>query len=234
MPPGATLGEGVGAGAGERGLTNEPLYQGEPILAVAAVDELTAAEAIERSTSTSSRCPSSSIRSRACGRAARTRDRGQRLGTPRAAGASRAAGGPPAPAAARDAEVDRGGFRRRRGEGQLPMGKAPEEWPFGDVEAGFKNADLVLDETFVVAVHRPSAARNAQRDGLLAERQAVPARLHAEHRPHRRAVARWVGIDRRRRRADQRVHRRRIRQQGSRAPSRWRFRRCSRRRPTRR
>src|SRR6202043_1888499 len=33
---------------GERGLTNEPLYQGEPVLAVAAVDELTAAEAIER------------------------------------------------------------------------------------------------------------------------------------------------------------------------------------------
>jgi len=32
----------------ERGLTNEPLYQGEPILAVAAVDELSAAEAIER------------------------------------------------------------------------------------------------------------------------------------------------------------------------------------------
>ena len=31
----------------ERGLTNEPLYQGEPILAVAAVDEMTAAEAIE-------------------------------------------------------------------------------------------------------------------------------------------------------------------------------------------
>src|SRR5579883_3389817 len=33
---------------GFRGLTNEPLYQGEPILAVAAVDELTAAEAIEK------------------------------------------------------------------------------------------------------------------------------------------------------------------------------------------
>src|SRR3982075_1146959 len=33
---------------GERGLTMEPLYEGEPILAVAAVDELTAAEAIER------------------------------------------------------------------------------------------------------------------------------------------------------------------------------------------
>src|SRR2546429_1575961 len=46
---GATLGEGVQASQiSERGLTNEPLYQGEPILAVAAVDELTAAEAIER------------------------------------------------------------------------------------------------------------------------------------------------------------------------------------------
>ena len=45
---GATLGEGVQASAqAERGLTNEPLYQGEPILAVAAVDENTAAAAIE-------------------------------------------------------------------------------------------------------------------------------------------------------------------------------------------
>ena len=32
----------------ERGLTMEPMYEGEPILAVAAVDELTAAEAIEK------------------------------------------------------------------------------------------------------------------------------------------------------------------------------------------
>src|SRR5262245_23204403 len=35
---------------GERALTTEPLYHGEPILAVAAVDESTAAEAIERIT----------------------------------------------------------------------------------------------------------------------------------------------------------------------------------------
>src|SRR5579863_6800202 len=33
---------------GERGLTNEPVYQGEPILAICAVDELTCAEAIEK------------------------------------------------------------------------------------------------------------------------------------------------------------------------------------------
>src|SRR5437867_10212973 len=45
---GATLGENVQSTAqAERGLTNEPLYQGEPILAVAATSELEAAEAIE-------------------------------------------------------------------------------------------------------------------------------------------------------------------------------------------
>src|SRR3984893_12004150 len=32
----------------DRGLTMEPVYQGEPILAIAAVDELTAADAIEK------------------------------------------------------------------------------------------------------------------------------------------------------------------------------------------
>jgi hypothetical protein len=46
---GATLGENVVSTAqGERPLTMEPVYEGEPILAVAAVDELTAAEAIEK------------------------------------------------------------------------------------------------------------------------------------------------------------------------------------------
>ena len=34
-------------------------------------------------------------------------------------------------------------------DGKLPMGKATDpEWSFGDVEGGFKNAALVLDETF--------------------------------------------------------------------------------------
>src|SRR5687767_13794201 len=46
---GASLGENITASVQtERGLTMEPLYHGEPILAVAAVDELTATEAIER------------------------------------------------------------------------------------------------------------------------------------------------------------------------------------------
>ena len=76
LPPvveGANLGEGIIASTlSERGLTNEPLYVGDPVLAVAAVDELTATEAIRRSRSSSSRCPSSWIPLRACGRAVRT------------------------------------------------------------------------------------------------------------------------------------------------------------------
>src|SRR5213594_1035089 len=52
LPPvveGANLGEGIIASTlSERGLTNEPLYVGDPVLAVAAVDELTATEAIEK------------------------------------------------------------------------------------------------------------------------------------------------------------------------------------------
>src|SRR5829696_5342834 len=45
---GAELGENVRASAiTERGLTMEPLYEGEPILAVAAIDEYTAAAAVE-------------------------------------------------------------------------------------------------------------------------------------------------------------------------------------------
>src|SRR5947209_5309359 len=52
LPPPAAPPAGQAAPAppppGERALAEEPVYQGEPILAVAAIDELTAAEAIEK------------------------------------------------------------------------------------------------------------------------------------------------------------------------------------------
>ena len=43
------------------------------------------------------------------------------------------------------------------------MGKATEEWAYGDLDAGFKNAALVLDETFVVqsTSHQPMETRSA-------------------------------------------------------------------------
>ena len=48
-------------------------------------------------------------------------------------------------------------------EGRMPMGQATEEWAFGDLDAGFKSADLVLDETFVVQStgHHPLETRSA-------------------------------------------------------------------------
>src|ERR671931_756953 len=53
LPPPADvvtdLGQRIAANTrGEKALSNEPVYQGEPVLAVAAIDELTAAEAIEK------------------------------------------------------------------------------------------------------------------------------------------------------------------------------------------
>ena len=43
-----------------------------------------------------------------------------------------------------------GDFARSE-EGQLPMGEPLVEWSYGDVDAGFAKATLVLDETFVTA-----------------------------------------------------------------------------------
>ena len=39
------------------------------------------------------------------------------------------------------------------GEDKLPMGKAVTEWSFGDVEAGFAKAKVVVEETFVSAAN---------------------------------------------------------------------------------
>src|SRR5207247_9837726 len=48
-------------------------------------------------------------------------------------------------------------------EGRLPMGKPTESWEFGDVDAGFREAALVLDETVVVqsTTHHPMETRSA-------------------------------------------------------------------------
>ena len=46
---------------------------------------------------------------------------------------------------------------------QMPTGKATDEWTFGNLEEGFKNADLVLDETFMTQStgHQPLETRTA-------------------------------------------------------------------------
>jgi CO/xanthine dehydrogenase Mo-binding subunit len=138
---------------GERALTNEPLYTGEPVLAVAAIDELTAADAIEKIDIEFEPLPFAvdplvSLRP----------------GGPNARLDGNIWGRPPAPPAGQPAQRGRGAgpgapviqelkwteqdFAEYE-QGRLPMGKTPDQWSYGDLEAGFKNAALVLDETFV-------------------------------------------------------------------------------------
>jgi len=170
---------------GERGLTMEPLYQGEPILAVAAVDELTAAEAIERIHIDFERLPFAvdpldTLRPGG----PNPRTDGNIWSTPQ---------GGVAPVVAElkwtDADFDEARY------GRLPMGKTPDEWSYGDLDAGFKNAALVLDETFVTpdVSHQTLEPRSA-----MAYWQNGKVYLHtgtqstAQTRP---AIARWLNMD---------------------------------------
>src|SRR5438477_517063 len=163
---GATLGEGVQASAqAERGLTNEPLYQGEPVLAVAAVDEFTAAEAIEKIDIEFEPLPFvvDAIESlRPTGANARTQ--GNVWMRPAA---------PPAAPGAR--------------------GPATDEWAFGNVEEGLKKADLVLDETFMTQStgHQPLETRTAMaywQNGKLFLHGSTQSTVQTVA-----AVARWTG-----------------------------------------
>src|SRR6202171_3165294 len=169
---------------GERGLTMEPVYQGEPILAVAAVDELTAAEAVERIRIDIERLPfvvDSLDTLRPGGPNPRTD--GNVWVTP--------PGGQPAVAELKWTDAD---FAETR-YGRLPMGKTPDEWSYGDLDAGFKNATLVLDETFVTpdVSHQTLEPRSA-----MAYWQNGKIYLHtgtqstAQTRP---AIARWLNMD---------------------------------------
>ncbi len=125
---------------GERALTMEPVYQGEPVLAVAAVDELTAADAIEKIQIDFEPLPF------VIDPLDTLRPGGP---NPRTDGnvwvTAQAPPGLPEVKELKWTEADFAEFK----DGRLPMGKTPDEWTYGDVDAGFRNAALVLDETFV-------------------------------------------------------------------------------------
>jgi xanthine dehydrogenase molybdenum-binding subunit len=171
---------------GERGLTNEPVYQGEPILAVAAVDELTAAEAIEKIELDLEPLPFVT----------------DPLGTLRPGGPNprtdgnvwtRPAGQNPGPPEVTELKWTKADFEEEK-HGRLPMGKAPDEWSYGDVDSGFKNAAVVLDETFVTpdTSHQTLETRSAMAywqngkvfiyTGTQSTAQTLPA------------IARWLNI----------------------------------------
>ena len=105
------------------------------------------------------------------------------------------------------------------------MGESTDDWSFGDIEAGFKAADLVLDETFVSqsTSHQPLETRSA-----MAYWQNGKLYLHGSTQSTVQTVgslARWTGIEPSRHRAHQRVHAVADSAARSRAPSRWPFRR---------
>jgi len=175
---------------GERGLTMEPLYQGEPILAVAAIDELTAAEAIEKIRIDFEPLPfvvDPLDTLRPGGPNPRTD--GNVWARPAAPGSQ----GPGAPVVT-ELKWTKGDFAELK-HGRLPLGKTPDEWSYGDLDSGFKNAALVLDETFVTpdTSHQTLETRSAMaywqngkiyiHTGTQSTAQTLPA------------IARWLNID---------------------------------------
>src|SRR5580765_97767 len=150
LPPPADvvtdLGQTIKANTkGEKALTTEPVYQGEPVLAVAAVDELTAVEAIEKIEIDWETLPFAvdPIKSLLPG-GANARLEGNIWGKPKPA----TPGQPVTPPAIEELKWT-AAEAAEYAQGRLPRGKTPDEWTYGDVEAGFKSAALVLDETFV-------------------------------------------------------------------------------------
>jgi xanthine dehydrogenase molybdenum-binding subunit len=180
---------------GDRGLTMEPLYQGDPILAVAAVDEVTAADAIEKIRLDLEPLPfvvDPLVSLRPGGPNARTDGNVWVRGPqPPPTPGRPPAIVPPDVAVLKWTDADFAEYK----EGRLPMGKATDEWTVGDLEAGFKNAALVMDETFVTpnSSHQCLETRTAMaywqngkvyvHSGAQSTAQAVPA------------IARWLGID---------------------------------------
>ena len=163
----------------ETALTNEPLYEGEPILAVAAVSESVAADAIEKIRIDLEPLPFAldpleSLRPGGSdARLEGNTSSGRELLT------------------IRWDTVD----WNELDEGRLPLGGAvTDEWEVGDVEAGFAEADLVLDETtFCQSLsHQPLESRSA-----MAYWENGRCHLHASTQSSARThgpMARAIGI----------------------------------------
>ncbi len=175
---------------GERALTNEPLYEGEPILAVAATDELIAAEAIERIEIAFEQLPFviDPLKSLAPGGPDARLEGNVWYPAPVAA-----PGGAPSRPEVKTLKWSAADMAAAV-EGRMPMGEAAEEWKYGDLDAAFSAAALVLDESFVVPStgHQPMETRSA-----MAYWSNGKLYLHGSTQSVTRTVdliAGWVGI----------------------------------------
>ena len=164
----------------EAGLTDEPLYEGEPILAIAAVDEQTASDAIEAITLDLEPLPFcldplDSLRpggpnARLEGNTMRDRELATIKWT--------------------EAELT------ELAQGRLPMsGEYTDEWSVGDVEAGLVAADLVLDESLY---HQSLGHQPLETRSCMAYWQNGKVYVHGSTQSTARtvgAVARWAGVE---------------------------------------
>ena len=182
------LGERIPANPkGERALSDEPVYAGEPVLAVAAVDEETAVAAIEAIEIDFEPLPfvvDPLVSLRPDGPDARTE--GNCWGRP--------AGEPTAPLDVQKLKWASADFAEYE-EGRLPTGTPQDEWSFGDVEAGFAEAALVLDETFSVAnnihnVLEPRSTLAYWRNGKLYVHTGTQSTVQTVA-----SLARWMRLD---------------------------------------
>ncbi len=124
----------------ERALTDQPMYQGDPILAVAGIDELSVANAIEQIEIDMEPLPFVTDPLEA-----------MRPGSPNPRSEGNVWVRPknhPGPMQLANLKWTQKDFDCYK-EGRLPEGQAPDEWSYGDLVAGFRNAALVLDETFI-------------------------------------------------------------------------------------
>ena len=163
----------------ERMLTNEPLYEGEPILAIAATTEELAANAIEKVRIDLEPLPF----------ALDPLD-SLRPGGPNA----RLEGNTMAGRELMDIKWDNVDWAQID-RGTLSMdGEVTDEWAVGDVAAGFAEADLILDETvFMQSLsHQPLESRSA-----MAYWQNGKCYMHVSTQSTARThgpAARWVGV----------------------------------------
>ena len=164
----------------EVAIATEPMYQGEPIAAIAAIDELTATEAIEKIQVEYEPLPfvvDPIVTLRPGGPNARAE--GNVWRPPQVAEFK-------LPESA-VAELD---------EGRIPMlAETPvPAWEVGNVEEGFKKADLIIDET---VVHQSTGHQAMEPRSAMAYWQNGKLYLHGSTQSvarTRSTVAQWVGL----------------------------------------
>ena len=164
----------------EAALTNEPRYEGEPILALAAVDEQIASDAIELIEIELEPLPfvldpldslhPSGPNARTDGNTMRSRELGELKWT----------------------EADVAGLK----PGEIPMeAEATEEWSYGDVAAGFAAADLVIEEH---SYHQSLSHQPLESRSTMAYWNGGKVYVYPSVQSTNRSVgpmARWAGVE---------------------------------------